>query len=189
MIKGSHNSMTYMKPQNWWMKKYMCQTKTLKEQIKSGVRMFDIKVRFDSKDNVYITNGKYTSKINWTHVDFISMICDTINLYANDRFYINLTLDTSDVSLGQEINFIQLCNRFVKSCSDNIIITGGRRSFDNEKVVVTLQDTMIAEAISGNDKRTRFYEKWFPVLFAKRMNEKNFKFWKNEDCIVSFDFL
>lgn len=192
MIKGSHNSLTYYKPTKWWMWRYKCQDKTFEKQIRSGIHAFDIKVRFDNNNNVHVTNGKYTSEESWSHYSFVSYILDTISLInpTDRRYFINLTLDTNDVNLFQEINFIQLCNKFVKHSKKNKhIILGGRRTFDNDKVVVTLQDTYIVKSVAGYDTRTRFYERWFPSLFAKRMNKNNLKFWKDHFCIVFFDFL
>lgn len=56
IIIGSHNSLSYLKPKHWyqwlfypWAK---CQNKTLKEQYDSGVRYFDIRVRFNKNNDI-----------------------------------------------------------------------------------------------------------------------------------------
>ena len=50
---GSHNSMSYLPPQRWLWRLFApfwrCQDKTIEEQIKAGVRYFDIRVVWDRK--------------------------------------------------------------------------------------------------------------------------------------------
>ena len=50
-MKASHNSATGERPLNFWAKWFgciaRCQTKTLTEQYFAGVRLFDIRVRYD----------------------------------------------------------------------------------------------------------------------------------------------
>lgn len=50
---GSHNSMSYLPPQRWLWRLFApfwrCQDKTIEEQIKAGVRFFDIRVVWDRK--------------------------------------------------------------------------------------------------------------------------------------------
>lgn len=45
---GSHNTMTYLKPQKWWMQLInftsRCQSKDIEAQYAAGVRYFDIRV-------------------------------------------------------------------------------------------------------------------------------------------------
>ena len=106
--------------------------------------------------------------------------------------YIYLTLDTDDVFLRQEINFIQFVNKFKnKIGDDNIFLMGGHRSCDNEKIILTINDELIVEPIAGVDKRTRLYERICPRWFAKRMNETNKKMWGRvtEKTICLFDYV
>ena len=53
---GSHNSMTYLKPQKWWMKLInftsKCQNKNIEEQYAAGVRYFDIRVCIGEHDTM-----------------------------------------------------------------------------------------------------------------------------------------
>lgn len=50
---GSHNSMSYLPPKRWFWRLFTplwrCQDKTIEEQIKAGVRFFDIRVVWDRK--------------------------------------------------------------------------------------------------------------------------------------------
>ena len=53
---GSHNTMTYLKPQKWWMKLInftsKCQSKDIEEQYAAGVRYFDIRVCIGEHDSL-----------------------------------------------------------------------------------------------------------------------------------------
>ena len=50
---GSHNSMSYLPPKHWFWRLFTpfwrCQDKTIREQIKAGVKFFDIRVVWDRK--------------------------------------------------------------------------------------------------------------------------------------------
>ena len=53
-MKGTHNSLTGEGAWRWWMRMWWpvwrCQSKTLEEQINAGVRLFDIRVRWDGHE-------------------------------------------------------------------------------------------------------------------------------------------
>lgn len=194
MIKGSHNSLTYLKPKTFLMRllgfKYTCQTKSLENQIKTGTHALDINVRFDTNHNIIVTNGKWESKNHYTCNEFISKILDTIknNRIDDDDILININLDTFDDSYFQEMNFIKFINMFIDKTEKNVYIIGGKRVFDDEQVITRLRNPKtIVTPVACVDKRTRFYEKWFPKLFTYRMNKKNLSLWENEDVVCLFD--
>ena len=196
MILGSHNSLTYLRPTNkWWNMFFRCQDKDLDEQFKSGVTMLDIKVRFDLHSNLCITNYKWESELQWEPKRFVQWLLTKIRKYQLEHdkpIYINLTLDTDDIYIGQELDFITLGNLFKEYIGkdiNKIILTGGHRTCDNSKVIVTIPDMFIAYPTNKCSNNCRWYEKPFPKLFAKRNNERNMKLWENEDCVVAFDFV
>ena len=61
MIKGSHNSWTYLKPKKWWM--YLirwaakCQSKNIIEQYNAGVRCFDLRLKCKENGDMCIAHG------------------------------------------------------------------------------------------------------------------------------------
>lgn len=195
MILGSHNSLSFLKPKKWWMKLfnfyYQTQNKNLVEQIKSGVHMFDIRVRFTNDGRVIICHNSWEYKHSFDIEDFVNIILDTIRIHKIDdeKYYIRLVLEISDTRLGQELMFIDLGNCFKNKTDDNIVIFGGQRKWDWERVIITIPDLFVACPVSTMDKRCRWYEKFCPRLFAKRMNERNMKLWKDQQCIVAFDFI
>lgn len=57
MIYGTHNSLSYLKPRQWWLRPLAwiarCQDMTIEEQLQYGVRYFDIRVKF--RNNIAIS--------------------------------------------------------------------------------------------------------------------------------------
>lgn len=51
---GSHNSMSYLPVQKWWMKfisfAARCQSKTFIEQYNAGVRIFDVRIKWEENN-------------------------------------------------------------------------------------------------------------------------------------------
>lgn len=51
MNLATHNSMSYLEPLRWWMRLLLplarCQTKNLRQQWEEGVRLFDLRVRWN----------------------------------------------------------------------------------------------------------------------------------------------
>ncbi len=64
MILGSHNTMSYLKPQ-WWMRPFAfmarCQSEDLETQWNRGVRMFDLRIVFEN-GIPYFAHGLATYK-------------------------------------------------------------------------------------------------------------------------------
>lgn len=193
MILGSHNSFSYLPPQKWWMKFFKCQNKDLKQQIKSGVNALDLKVIFheDDKNTVSISYKHWTSKekYNWNILQYKIIDCIPKN---KQNFFINISLDIKKPNMFQEIEFIQFCNVFKEKIDisyKNIILTGGKRTCDDEQVWMIPKNNMnIVTPIAGVDKRTRWYEHVFPYLFTKRMNKQNMEMWKDMSFSKSVKF-
>lgn len=195
MILGSHNSLTYLDSTKWWLNMfYRCQDKTLKEQLRNGVRMIDIKVRFDHHSDLMVTNGKWESKMKWESKRFVEWLLTTIRSYRtspDEEIYINITLDTDDVSYSQEMDFIMMSVQFRTQLgeNENIYLIGGKRRFDDEKVIIHIPDVFIAFPVNTCSNQCRWYERWFPKMFARRNNELNRQLWKDQGCITAFDYI
>ena len=68
-ILGSHNTMSYLTPRNWFYKLIAftarCQSKSIQEQYeKYGVRLFDLRFRFNKKGEIYFAHGTVEYKGN-----------------------------------------------------------------------------------------------------------------------------
>lgn len=200
MVYGSHNSLTYVKARQWWRNMFhRCQSKTLQQQLEdTNLMMIDIRMRFDFDRKVIVTNGKWESEHHWDPEQFTAWVLANIrhrktNVDKEKVFYINLTLDTDDVSFRQEMDFISLVNMFKADIGKNpngrIALVGGTRTFDGERVVMTIPDVFVAFPVNTCSVQTKWYDKYFPRLFALRNNERNKRMWENENQLVAFDFV
>ncbi len=137
-ILGSHNSFTYCKPRNLlsWIGIPIgrCQTKNIEEQIKLGIRLLDIRVRFDNSGYIYLCHGYFEVKLkipvieynlsgkntNYVLTDkfkfpnFIEWLTNIVykNLPENENFYFRLVLEISKENIIQEMFFKNFCEYF-----------------------------------------------------------------------------
>ena len=84
MKLGSHNTMTYLKPQ-WWVRPFSfmakCQNRSLKSQIQCGAELFDLRVVFE--DGVpHFAHGVAI----YRELDVYSTIC-MLELYSMIHFH------------------------------------------------------------------------------------------------------
>lgn len=77
---GSHNSFTYLPPKNWWRIIFApwakCQSKDIAQQVRSGVRYFDIRCRYVNGE-FYVSHGPYI--VNLKVRDAIALIDSSAN--------------------------------------------------------------------------------------------------------------
>ena len=63
---ASHNTMSYLKPSKWYLRPFTfiskCQDKNIVEQYILGIRMFDIRVRYDKHSNLIFAHGLMSFK-------------------------------------------------------------------------------------------------------------------------------
>ena len=132
MLKGSHNSMSYLKPLNIWYRifsfLFRCQVKTIDEQYDSGVRVFDIALFRKS-------NGKGCFKSGNVIYDAFSFYEPFNILNKKGDCYVRLTLEeTKKDSKRSDIDKIE--DKFKWYCwalqmmYPNIIFFGGYRKYD-----------------------------------------------------------
>lgn len=61
MIKGTHNTMSYLPVRQWWLRPFRrfgkCQDKDIFQQWESGVRYFDLRVRFNADGKAVFAHG------------------------------------------------------------------------------------------------------------------------------------
>lgn len=139
LIISSHNSFTYLKPRNLLscigIPIGRCQTKNIIEQIKAGVRLLDIRVRFDNSGYMYLCHGYFEVKLeipvieinisdnkdkNYVLSDkfkfpqFIDWLLNIVtnNISKEEYFYFRLVLETSKENIIQELFFKNFCEYF-----------------------------------------------------------------------------
>lgn len=200
MILGSHNTLTYLKPRNWWMRlfafAYKCQSKTLGEQIKSGVHSIDIRVRFDEYGKIRFCHGWYESSMYFSWDAAINFIANQVkqNRIDRDPIYARIILETYGDNIAQDTNFAVFCSMFTNQLEHiykdaNIVLYGGYRKVDWKKLAPELPDNTTEEPISSVATDARWYEKICPWAYAKRMNKVNKEKYNDSKNIVIFDFI
>lgn len=91
MIKGSHNSMSYLKPQ-WWARPFTrmfkCQDKDIHTQYKEGVRCFDLHVKFEYSNTPCFCNGiiTYDSVSVWDVLKYLDSKGDAYVILTHDDY-------------------------------------------------------------------------------------------------------
>ena len=193
-ILGSHNTMTYLRPSNWWLwlgHKIVaqCQNKSVEAQFAQGVRCFDLRVYYDKKmGKFFFSHGMICYDKRYD----IHSVIKTINALAHkckSKVYIRLILEHCPNDY-YSIKFISLCKYLVSRKYKYIEFIGGNRKGDWKKLydfANNIHDWDISQFVSSMAQDARWYEKFIPRLYAKRMNKVN----KHKTCnfITLFDFI
>lgn len=189
MIKGSHNTMTYLYPDNQIMKLfkwiYQCQSKTITEQFEEGCRCFDLRIRLENNRWVF-AHGLYKSSRHKIE-DILNMLKGLAKL-NRIKIYIRLILETSKYDKITESEFIKLCKTLKTKYSENLIFFEGRRKYD-WKILYDFKYYPEVKQFVGSMKS--WYGKLCPWLYSfihkKRDLEKASSY--DNDIICLFDFI
>ena len=131
MILGSHNSMTFSKPDNWfirlfsWM--YKCQDNDIKRQYDNGCRCFDLRVRYKKNDWIFAHGLFQSSEYSiWTILNKLN----GLSVLNNENIYIRLVLEIPWHNKKQEEEFIKLCKECVNRYYNKLVFFEARRKYD-----------------------------------------------------------
>lgn len=97
---GSHNSMSYLPVRQWYLKPFWwmarCQSKTLNEQFHTyGVRLFDIRIRFDKNEEPIVAHGPIEFKCDvLDYIGQIDKFADKV-FFLNQPVYVRLILESN----------------------------------------------------------------------------------------------
>lgn len=124
MWLGSHNSLSYLKPRQWWLRPFAwvgrCQSLTIPEQWNHGVRYFDIRIRF-KVDKVISGHGLIDYDVNmWDWLEYLNKRAESEKV----KCVVRLMLETK----GRNDDARFKCYVKVwKSFYPNLIFVGGLR--------------------------------------------------------------
>ena len=205
-IIGFHNFFTSLKIRHWWMKPFSffakCQhTKDLRASIATILQgktqcdiCFDMRVYYDHKSMSFKpAHGLMSYK--WHNLRQIWGYLNTIeDLQSNNvlqRVYIRLILERK----GYEEEFKEFCKDLEESYPSFTFFGGvcknGWVSLYHFKNDNNIEGNTI-QYVGSMATDARWYERFIPILYAKRMNNKNlqkFKDVNNNDIICLFDFI
>lgn len=205
-IIGFHDFFTSLKIRHWWLKPFSyfakCQhTKDLMASITTILHgktqcdiCFDMRIYYDNKSKSFQpAHGLISYK--WPNLLQIYGYLDTIaDLQSNNvlqRVYIRLILERK----GHEEEFNQFC-KYLEETYPSFTFFGGvckkgwvaLYHFKNDNNI----ERNTIQYVGSMADDARWYERFIPILYAKRMNTKNLQKceeFSNNDTIALFDFI
>lgn len=94
-MKATHNSATGERPANLWARLFpfvaKCQTKSIRQQDIEGVRLFDIRVRYDRQGRLVCCHG--LAVYDKTLKDVVIDLCHNIDLYERPDVWLMVTYE------------------------------------------------------------------------------------------------
>jgi len=190
MILGSHNTMTYLAPDNKFLKLfkfiYKCQNRSICEQFESGCRCFDIRIRLDKNYKWVFAHGIFKSS-EYSPVDIFNKL-NALAVMTQEKIYIRLLLETSKYDWKQEIEFIKFCKELSAKYSDFLVFFEGRRKYDWVQLYDFKNNPDLIQYVGS---MCSWYGKIWPKLYWWINNNKNIKKAKNQkdNTICLFDFV
>lgn len=126
---GSHNSMTYLTPKQWYLYPFkwmaQCQSKDIKYQYDLGIRYFDIRVRYDKNGIPEFAHGLLSFK-----ADVYQTLKD-MNAFGEElqiRLLLELSKESKDTEFQTEC-FKKDCEKWSGELK-NLKFHCGRRKYD-----------------------------------------------------------
>ena len=171
-ILGSHNSMTYLQPDNYLYKLFSfcwkCQSSNIEYQLNHNIRCFDLRIVLN--DNKWsFAHGK--ALLKGDTLDNILNICNKYSVENNIKIYIRLILEESKENKAQEDQFIKLVYNLYNKYTPNLIFFEFTRKYD-WKQLVDLGYT-IQEPVQYVGSMQSWYGKIWPWLYWKLNHKKN----------------
>lgn len=188
MILASHNSWSFHPPKNWWMRPFSfvakCQSKNIKEQYETGVRLFDLRVRFDKKGEPILAHGLMEYKSMW-------LMGDLGFLNGQKYSIVRVILETSKEDERQEKLFKDWCLNIRREFK-NVRFIGGNRKFDWTNIYKfgTFEPAIVGEfsSVPNNKWYSKINDLW-PWLWAKLHNDEVVERHITYDGYVMIDFV
>lgn len=207
MRLGSHNSMTYLKPQ-WWLRPFAwmgrCQSLDIKQQFNAGARWFDLRIAFDNKGFPFFAHGLMSYK-----GVSVKDVLKTLDALASDctgeRVYIRVLNERN--SNTSKTLFQMFCNELPFNYP-NLIFTGGQNKkdwsllydFKNypdmplvDKYSSCNHDHCIYDETGKEVKHVNntgsFWDDLFPWIYAKRHNTGNKNKYRGVPVYLIQDFI
>ena len=177
-IIGTHNSMTYLRPQKWYgwfmIPFARCQRKTIVQQWAARARVFDLRVKFDRYGHSYFAHGLYDCSAHFSLADAVILI-GQLHLYSKEEVYVRLILEDTKAENYQADYFRKACKRCEEKFT-TIHFFGGNRKCNWTKLSTfkgDVPDSLNNQWVSSMADDARWYEKSLPFAYAWRCNKRN----------------
>lgn len=195
MIKASHNTFTYASPTQWYLKPFAfvgkCQNKNLDKQVKSGIRVFDLRIRMDKNGEWIIPHNAFIYIRGIDMITYILKWLDEQAHHLNEKIYVRVLHEVRNEKqavYSDSIEFNKLCDGFNKTYT-NLKFFGGQRTMDWQQDYVFPQENELQYIeIHASVKWPKWFH-WCPWLYAKLYNNKIEKEYKDKDVVIYQDFV
>lgn len=189
MKLASHNSWTFGTPKKWWMRPFSfvakCQAKNIREQYEAGVRLFDLRIRFDKYGALVVAHGlaEYDASGLEADLRWLNNQLDVV--------YVQVVLEIPRCKMAQEINFVAWC-KIIRRRYKNVIFVGFNRKYDWFPLLDDKQGNLPIAGCFASAPSEKWYSKindLWPWLWAKLHNKQVLEAYKNYDGWLMMDFI
>lgn len=188
-IIGTHNSMTFLPPEQWYgwfmIPFARCQRKTIEEQWYDGARCFDLRIRFTKQGEPYFAHGLYECTHEVKPIDVLVQL-DRLILRYNQPAFVRLILEDPDKQNHNVFYFKRFCQGWSKA-NKLIHFFGGNRKGDWAQIVEFDYKPNLTQYVGSMMEDARWYEKIMPFTYAWRRNKKNKQ--NPQGDIAIYDFI
>lgn len=194
-IIGTHNTMTYLRPQKWYgwfmIPFARCQRKTIEEQWHDGARCFDLHIRFTKQGEPYFAHGLYECTHKVKFIDVLTQL-DKLILRDGQRAFVRLILEDPDKQNHNVVYFKAFCQAWethqaFHTVNKWIHFFGGNRKGDWAQIVEFDYKPNLTQYVGSMMEDARWYEKIMPFAYAWRRNKKNKQ--NPQGDIAIYDFI
>lgn len=172
VIIGSHNSMSFLKPKHWLMRPInwlfaQCQSYDYSDRL---IKCVDIRTYWSDEDGWQFAHGLVSYEFSSEFCGFFTTIK---KFYKAGVRYFRIILERN----GNEDGFIRLCKLLENDYKRlGVTFLGGYRKSDWKQLYdFDTNNIPIHQWVGSMADDARWYERFIPRLYAKRMNKHNLK--------------
>ena len=189
MIKGSHNSWTYLRPRKWWQRLIswtaQCQDKTITEQYKAGVRCFDLRIKRGKKGGLCIAHGLVEYEIS---EEVLHGQLSTLDLYGGVSIRVLHEIRREEENTPQELNWFRDMCSFLECRFTNIKFFCGRNLIDWQVDYFFGTEELSIEDAYGSVRKPKTIFALFPRLYEWLYNKIEIERGTDKDVLL-MDFV
>lgn len=165
---GTHNSLSYLRPRQWWLRPFnwiaRCQSMTIKEQWDYGVRYFDIRVKYDK--NGVAKSGHGLMSYDVLPWDILGLV-DRYAMESKEQAVVRLFHENSKRKPREHRGeFAAFCQKAISEFTHIHFVEGGSR-YDYVRVIQGNVPTRVCYAEYFRQKLCMP----FPERWAKKNNQ------------------
>ena len=196
----THNTMSYQKPKQLWAKIIpfvaRCQSVDYIKQYELGAVGFDLRLFWDKNGNLEFRHGivSYPADNIWEVLDFI----------RDHDLYVRVLFELRSYNRKHVKNVETLKTKFKDFCKEiedkypTVKFYGGCATCDWEQLYNFKNDEHMPELglyssntslFKSSNKFLRIIDDLCPWIYAKLMNRKNMKKYKDSEQYISIDFI